>query len=432
VITVVLDDDPTGTQSVRDVTVVLDWSDPAVWRAMRAGDRAVHVLTNSRAYGAAEAGLLVASAAASARSHVAHARLILRGDSTLRGHVWEEYEALRSVVAPGREDVPLVLVPALPAAGRVTIDGVHLLERDGARVPLDRTEYARDGDLAYASADLARWADQRSAGRLAADDAVSVPLARLRGATGATEVADAIAAVARLGRPAVVVPDAETEGDLRTIAAGLELAEQAGIAVIVRAAPAFAAVLTGTSSPGFAAAPDAGHGVLVVCGSFVPTSTAQIEQLAEAHPGTLVAARVRALAGDERRAHVDEIVERARDLIGHRGLAVVVTERDRDPGLTDPASQRRIASALAEVAGRVGASVVVAKGGITSAVTARDGLGARSARVIGPIVPGVVLWRLPDGTGYLVVPGNVGGPELLVEVVAAIRLSPRTIVEPRC
>ena len=31
-ITVVLDDDPTGTQAMSDVSVVLDWSDAAVWR----------------------------------------------------------------------------------------------------------------------------------------------------------------------------------------------------------------------------------------------------------------------------------------------------------------------------------------------------------------------------------------------------------------
>ena len=48
-ITLVLDDDPTGTQAMRDVTVILDWSDPEVWNAVKAGDRAVHVLTNSRA-----------------------------------------------------------------------------------------------------------------------------------------------------------------------------------------------------------------------------------------------------------------------------------------------------------------------------------------------------------------------------------------------
>jgi uncharacterized protein YgbK (DUF1537 family) len=432
VITVVLDDDPTGTQAVCDLTVVLDWSDPSVWETVREGDRAVHVLTNSRAYGGAEAGTLVGSAAAAARLRFPAARILVRGDSTLRGHLWEEYEALRSVVASGREDVPLLLVPALPAAGRVTIGGVHLLERDGARVPLDRTEYARDGDLAYASSDLALWAEQRSGGRLAAADARCVSLERLRRPSGAAEVSAAIAAVARLGRPAVVIPDAEREDDLRTIAAGLEHAEQEGIAVLVRAAPAFPALLTGAAARRAVRPPGRGRGVLVLCGSFVPTTTTQVERLEHAHPGTIVRAHVRALAGDSWGSHVDRLAEQALDRMRRSALAVVVTERERDPGLVDPASQRRIAAALAEVARRVDASVVVAKGGITSAVTARDGLAARSARVIGPILPGVVLWRLPDRTDYLVVPGNVGGPELLVEVVAAILQSPRTMVEKRC
>jgi uncharacterized protein YgbK (DUF1537 family) len=125
VITVVLDDDPTGTQAMSDVSVVLDWSDAAVWKCVEPGDCAVHVLTNSRAHGALEAGQLVASAAAAARAQHPGARLVLRGDSTLRAHLWEEYDALRAIVAPGRPGVPLLLVPALPAAGRVTIDGVH-------------------------------------------------------------------------------------------------------------------------------------------------------------------------------------------------------------------------------------------------------------------------------------------------------------------
>jgi uncharacterized protein YgbK (DUF1537 family) len=191
-------------------------------------------------------------------------------------------------------------------------------------------------------------------------------------------------------------------------------------------------VLTGASARTSVRPPSRGHGVLVLCGSFVPTTTTQIERLEHAHPGTVVQARVRDLAGDSWSSHVDRIAEQALDRIQRFALAVVVTERERDPGLVDPASQRRIAAALADVARRVDASVVVAKGGITSAVTARDGLGARSARVIGPILPGVVLWRLPEGTDYLVVPGNVGGPDLLVEVVAAILQSPRTMVEQRC
>jgi hypothetical protein len=431
VITVVLDDDPTGTQAMSDVSVVLDWSDREVWACVETGDRAVHVLTNSRAHGAPEAERLVASAAAAARSRFPEARIVLRGDSTLRAHLWEEYEALRAVVAPGREDIPILLVPAFPAAGRVTIDGVHLLERDGERVPLDRTEYAHDAALAYRHAELSRWAEERSGGRLAAADAVMLTVDRLRGPTGAAQLAAAIALAAECGRPAAVIPDAETDGDLRTIAEGLRAAEQAGSRVIVRCSPAFVVALTG-STPRAADAPRGDRGVLVVCGSFVPASSAQLERLAQCHPEASVTARVAELAGDAREREVERIAKAARRRLANGGLAVVATERERDPALVDAASQRRIAAALAQVARRVAAGVVIAKGGITSAVTARDGLGARAARVVGPITTGVSLWRLSTGTDYVVVPGNVGGPDLLVDVVAAVARRAPTGERSRC
>ena len=414
-ISVVLDDDPTGTQAVSDVAVVLDWSDPGVWSAVEPGDRAVHVLTNARAHSSAEAAELVASAAAAARSRFPGARLILRGDSTLRAHVWEEYDALRSVVAPGRAGVPLLLVPALPAAGRVTVGGVHMLERDGARVPLHETEYARDGALAYSSADLAAWADERSGGQLAVADAANC-------APDAGEVAAALAAAAALGRPAAVVPDAETAADLEEIAAGLGAAEADGVTVIVRCAPAFAAVLTGAGARAPAGPPSGEGGTLVVCGSFVSASTAQLEVLARRHPDSVVTAHVAALAGDDWEAEVARVSAAAEERIARRGLAAVATERERDPALVSPGAQQRVARALAQVAARVPAGVVIAKGGITAAVTARDGLGARAARVAGPVLPGVALWRLfPSRLAYVVVPGNVGGPELLADVVRAVK-----------
>jgi uncharacterized protein YgbK (DUF1537 family) len=85
----------------------------------------------------------------------------------------------------------------------------------------------------------------------------------------------------------------------------------------------------------------------------------------------------------------------------------------------------RIAGALAgivpAVRSRVG--VVVAKGGITSHVTLREGLGATAATVLGPLLPGVALWRADGDAGavsYVVVPGNVGGPRLLVELLARL------------
>jgi uncharacterized protein YgbK (DUF1537 family) len=418
-ISVVLDDDPTGTQAMSGVSIVLDWSDGAIGAATRDGDPSVHVLTNSRAHTAAEASALTASAARAARAAFPAGRVLLRGDSTLRGHVWEEYDAVRRTISPDATGVPLLLVPALPAAGRVTLAGVHLLDRDGARVPLHRTEYATDGDLAYGDARLARWAEERSDGRLAAGDAIEIPLTEVRAPGGGDAVAAGIRTAFARGRPAVVVPDAETDADLEIIARGLRAAET-DTPVIARSSPAFAAILTGTTANGPAARPTGEGGVLLLCGSFVPTTTAQLEALSIAQPGIALEADVRGLVGDPGSGEVERLADAARELMSRRGVAVIATSRQRDPTLVDAASQRRVASALARIARLVPAGVVIAKGGITSAVTALEGLGARSARVVGPIAPGVSRWQIAGGPAYVVVPGNVGGPRLLVELVSSI------------
>ena len=123
--------------------------------------------------------------------------------------------------------MPLLLVPALPAAGRVTIDGVHLLERDGARVPLDRTEYATDGALAYCGRPARTVGGRARGGRLAAADAVEIPLVAVR-ADGRRAIRDAAVAATGAGGPPRWCPDAETADDLETIAAGLRVPRPTG------------------------------------------------------------------------------------------------------------------------------------------------------------------------------------------------------------
>ena len=167
----VIDDDPTGAQAEAGVPLLLAWPPEALADRQNAG--AVHLLTNSRALDEAGAYAIVRDAAAAALAAMPERRLVLRGDSTLRGHLLPEYEAVRDAAAgPDREPV-LVLVPALPAAGRVTVGGVHLIERGGTRVPLDATEYARDRSFGYASSRLLDWAAERSAAHWSARPATS-------------------------------------------------------------------------------------------------------------------------------------------------------------------------------------------------------------------------------------------------------------------
>ena len=202
---VVLDDDPTGVQTLADVRVLLDWDAERVRAALR-GRRAVHLITNSRALPPDRVESLVSDAARIAREAASDARVVLRGDSTLRGHLLEEYLGVRSVVAAGRWPV-LLLVPALPAAGRITVDGMHLFVRNGVPTPLHETEYANDGVFAYASARLLDWADERSDGRFRASDGAELLLAALR-TGGPAVVSDTLCKLGAHGRPAAFAPDA--------------------------------------------------------------------------------------------------------------------------------------------------------------------------------------------------------------------------------
>jgi uncharacterized protein YgbK (DUF1537 family) len=411
---VVLDDDPTGVQTLAGIRVLLDWDANRVREALD-GRRAVHLITNVRAVPPEQAFETTAHAARAAVAGAPDALVVLRGDSTLRGHLREEVLALVDALALGRVP-PLLLVPALPSAGRFTLDGVHVLERDGVRVPLHETEYSTDGVFAYADARLLVWAQERTAGLLRAVDGRELHLAEVR-AGGPALVADALQELERIGRPAVLVPDVEDLSDLEIVARGYRRALDEGTTAIVRCAPSFAGVLAGTSAERSAPAPRAEH-VLVVCGSYVPGATAQLRALLEAYPNALIEVDVGALASPQPAPEIGRAVSVASALLRNGRVAVLATPRERPAGTETLTAGERISSGLARVAGslRPAPTCVVAKGGITSCVTLRDGFGATEADVVGPLLPGVSLWRAGD-LDYVVVPGNVGDERLLADVV---------------
>jgi uncharacterized protein YgbK (DUF1537 family) len=414
---VVLDDDPTGVQTLARVRVLLRW-DPGRVRAALAGRRAVHLITNARALPAEEAHDVTVEAARTALAGAPDALVILRGDSTLRGHLREEVLALAEVVSPGRLP-PLLLVPALPTAGRVTIGGVHMLERAGRRVPLHETEYASDGVFAYADAHVLAWAEERTAGLLRAGDGRELHLDELR-AGGPALVAAALRQLEHAGRPAALVPDVESMSDLELVARGYERALEDGVTALVRCAPAFAGALSGATAEGLALAPQAGR-ALVVCGSYVPTATAQVHALVDAYPDSLVEVDVDALTSSDPQPEIARAGAAASSLLRAGPLAVLATPRRRPAGTETLAAGERISAGLARAAGGVSPrpTCVIVKGGITSCVTLRDGFGATEADVVGPLLPGVSRWRTED-LDYVVVPGNVGGERLLADVVERV------------
>lgn len=415
----ILDDDPTGTQSVQNAPVIL-WAhhrhdDPPI-----PSDHVVYHLTNTRAFTPNVAGVFVNRVVERIVAAEPSARIVLRGDSTLRGHMYEEFEA--AAKAAYEETPVLLLVPAMPDAGRITVDGVHYVVDGDIRRPVASTPYAADPRLGYRNSHLLQWAEERSEGSLTATRGWVVTLAELR-AKGSNAVADALTTLSQSGHASVCAVDAETRDDLRIVARGLVAAEDAGASVLVRSAPPFAAILGNSLATSLQPVPLSDK-VLVVCGSFVPLATRQLASLAEEYPGAIVEADVDSLLRTP-------VAEQARlaDLLDTRlndaNVAVLATPRNPPTSHISFDDSLRIAETLARVLRQVAAlpPVVIAKGGITSATVASQGLGADSAWVEGPAMTGVATWRVDHDattTRLLVVPGNVGSDSLLTELVTEV------------
>jgi uncharacterized protein YgbK (DUF1537 family) len=413
--TIVLDDDPTGTQSATGVTVLLDSDADLIAAALSRAD-AVYVQTNSRALDEAAAVALVSRVKSDGEAAAARlgesVRFVLRGDSTLRGHVFAETE----VFLEG--DAVMLFVPAFPDGGRTTVDGVHLVRVAGESFPAHETEYAEDPVFPFSTGVLVDYVAEKSD-----RSAVPVSLEAVRSGGLAEVLADAAPG-------SVVVPDVETAADIAAIEVAVDAAAEAGARIVVRSAAPLAAALAGVSSDGLLPVPlvSEARPTLLVCGSHTAGATAQLAPVIDAWGAPTVVDTSEAL-GDPSAAG-RRAAESTRAQLDDGLLAVATTERVRssDHGTLDHGE--KVMSALTTAVRGVlpAVDVVVSKGGITSAEVAHTGVGASSAVVLGQVLPGVSVWSMHAHDGreilYVVVPGNVGEPDTLTRVLSALSLRP--------
>jgi uncharacterized protein YgbK (DUF1537 family) len=422
--TIVLDDDPTGTQSATGVSVLLE-SDADLLEAALGRADSVYVQTNSRALDEASAVAFVSRVKAdgeeAARRLGEPVRFVLRGDSTLRGHVFAETEVFlggSDASSGGSTDAAVMLfVPAFPDGGRTTLGGVHRVRVGGAIVPAHETEYADDPVFPFSTGVLVDFVAEKSS-----REAVPVSIEAVRSG-GLAEV------LAAASPGSVVVPDAETDADIAAIAVAVDAATEAGTRIVVRSAAPLAAALAGVTSTGLLDVPLVAEPrpTLLVCGSHTAGATAQLAPIVDAWGTPSVVDTSQAL-GDPSAAG-RRAAESLREQLEHRPLGIVTTERVRstDHGTLDHGERvmTALTTAVREVLPAV--DVVVSKGGITSAEVARTGIGASSARVLGQVLPGVSVWSMNAHDGreilYVVVPGNVGEADTLTRVLSALSLS---------
>ena len=429
---VVLDDDPTGVQTVHDIDVLTTWEVEDLAAALRRPEPLFYVLTNSRALpragAVALATELAANLAAAATGTGIRPDMISRGDSTLRGHYPWELDPLAEWVGPGGPDGHLI-VPAFPAGGRITLNGVHYVAEGDRFVPAAETDFARDPSFGYTHAHLAAWVEEKTEGRRRAGDVLHVPLTLLR--AGDPAPVRAVLGLARDNQP--IVADCVEEADLVVLVAALLRAEAEGQRFLCRTAASFVKVRAGlTDRPLLTRAdlcPTAGPaGGLVLVGSYVPRTA---EQLARIRPSPRLRTRELSvsalLAAPDPQAVVGDLVAWADEALAAEATALVYTSRDlvaAHGGRDHVGVAATVSAALAAVASGLSRrpAWMIAKGGITSSDVATRGLGVRRARVLGQVATGVPVWRLgPEarfpGLAYVVFPGNVGTPDTLADLI---------------
>lgn len=434
---IVLDDDPTGTQTVHGVKVITKWSEERFINVLESDDRLFYVLTNSRSLPEEQAvdltKQLVASLNRAVKKTNSKISIISRSDSTLRGHFPAETVAVIDTVRNGlgMEFCGQVVVPAFFEGDRYTFDDVHWVRQGDMLVPAAQTEFAKDPAFGFRSSNLVEWVLEKTDGAVTRDAIVSIPIEVIR--------REGVPGVYRILQKApwnsVIVSNATSYYDLKTLVCGLLRSEADGHNYVYRTAASFVPIYGGISLRDSLSREELRdlsgnntNGGLVVVGSHVETTNQQLKSLLNAKKVSGIELSVTDLLHEAaRELEIARIINAvSRNLVSSTDT-VIYTSRTVLEG-TGKDGYLQIGSVISDALVRIVRGLaaepkfLIAKGGITSSVLATDALGSETAHVLGQILPGVPVWRMGEettvpGKPYVIFPGNVGDEGSLLKAV---------------
>lgn len=442
---IVLDDDPTGTQTVHDVSVYTDWSYESLSRGFRETNKVFYILTNSRGFTAEQTSQahreIGAMAARVAREQQRRYLIVSRSDSTLRGHYPLETKILRDQWEHdcGQKVDGEIICPYFKEGGRFTIDNIHYVQEGEVLVPAGATEFAGDKTFGYQSSDLTAYIEEKSQGAYKKESVTTVSLQDLR-ALRIEAIADKLTGITDFGK---VVVNAVDACDIKVFCLALYRAIGRGKHFLFRTAAGFVKELGAIADKPLLTRPDMivssnGNGGIVVVGSHTRKTTSQVAVL-KTLPGIrcLEFNSDLVLAEERFQAEIAAVVKREEELLAQGLTVVVYTKRklltlENDTKEEALARAVNISDAVQSLVGRLktAPAFVVAKGGITSSDVATKALQIKRARVLGQIKPGIPVWQTGEDSKfpqlpYVVFPGNVGEENTLKEVVE-ILLAPKS------
>jgi uncharacterized protein YgbK (DUF1537 family) len=429
---IVLDDDPTGSQTVHGCLLLTRWDVSTLKLGLYDQSPLMFVLTNTRGMGADEAARVTREVCHNLKQAMAGFNrpvlYVSRSDSTLRGHYPVETDVMAEELGPFDAHF---LIPAFFEGGRITMHGTHYLRTGDKMVQVHETEFARDSVFGYQSSFLPKYVEEKTRGRVRADEVVRFPIEEVR--SGCFE------RLMTLTENACCVVDAEKQEDLDRFADELLSAAEQGKRFLFRSA---ASLLTALAKlPPQPIAPDRmreyvknSRAGVVVVGSHVTKTTEQLTELLKQDGIVPVEVDVNLLP-EKTSELLEKIIAEVEAAHGQDLTPVIFTSRverlfpDRQTRLR---FGEQVSGFLMSVVHGLPKSIgfIVSKGGITSNDMLSLGLAIPAARIAGQILAGcsVVLTpkdhpRLPD-IPVVIFPGNVGDEQALVTVYNRLRPHP--------
>jgi uncharacterized protein YgbK (DUF1537 family) len=426
---IVLDDDPTGSQTVHSCLLLTRWDPDTLREAILDDAPLFFVLTNTRGMDAARAADLTREVCHNLKSVLVDLNnsgseinpiLVSRSDSTLRGHYPVETDVIAEELGPFDAHF---LVPAFFEGGRITRDSVHYLVVDGAEVPVHETEFARDSVFGYTHSYLPDYVEEKTQGRIKANQVERFLLDDVRG--------NSLERLMELSGNVCCVVDCETQSDLDNFADQARDAAARGKHFLFRSG---ASLLTSLAElpPQPVPAEEMAQYVrgekpgAVIIGSHVKKTTQQLNVLLEQTNVVPIEIDVDRIAS-EREGLLQEAIDRCTEAHADGKSPVVFTSRAEK---TFPNQQNRLAfgetvsALLMDVVRNLPSTLgfLISKGGITSNDVLSSGLALRKSRVLGQILAGCSVVRCPpDHERYpdmpvVIFPGNVGDEKALATV----------------
>jgi uncharacterized protein YgbK (DUF1537 family) len=232
---IVLDDDPTGSQTVHSCLLLMRWDVETLRLGLKDDAPIFFILTNTRSLTPEAAAFVTREVCHNLKLALAAEKIedflvVSRSDSTLRGHYPIETDVIAEELGPFDAHF---LVPAFFEGGRITRDSIHYLIIDGVPTPVHETEFARDSVFGYNYSYLPKYVEEKTKGRIKEDTVTRFLLADIR--------AGSLESLLQLENNHCGVVDGEHQDDLNIFAVDVLTAASRGKRFLFRSA---ASILT--------------------------------------------------------------------------------------------------------------------------------------------------------------------------------------------